>query len=423
MEKLINPTSINASLKINEIIDELENNSVADILQGDLKNKLVVQKRNGSNSEIVIDDVENAKNSFYAMADDAGDIIRTSYLKKIDGVIQGDMNISGNYKINGNIFNEALNILKRNTRYSTEDIAFDARLKSHLHLKCVKEGVTDSSDLDETLLNNLNVGNQFNDGEVVWEAAEFISSADFSFSVTATDREDQIRVSNGAKEEIITINNVDNSLKVNGYTVEENVPKNAKFTDTTYVSATSNRDGLMSKEDKAKLDTISSHANNAQLTSHLETGKKIATISIEGNPTDIFCDVNTDTKVTNTLNNSAKAYITGTTSATTNTAGQVFDSGVFLDATPGVLCATTFRGNIEGHVTNLKLRTVSPLTNLSSANNGWFKFTGTIDGVDGNWIIFKADTLYQATNIEDPRIVLNSNNLTAWYSPYAYWHA
>ena len=995
MEKLINPTSIEASLKINEIINELENNSIADVTQGDLKNKIIVQKRNGSNSEITIDNVENAKKASRAIADDAGDIIRTSYLKKINGVIQGDLNISGNYKVNGNIFNEALNILKRNKRYALGDIVFDSRLKSHLHLKCVKGGTTDTSDLDTTFLNNVSVGNQFSDGEVTWEAAKFITDSDLKFSVTATDRADQIRVNNNnGREEIITVNNVENALKVNNHTVEENVPRNAKFTDTTYTGATSNRDGLMSKEDKIKLDGIadganktvvdsalnsnsvnpvqnkvitnalagkspSSHTHNyagssspsgsantalalttnggsavqpvyfangkpvactykleksvpsnavftdttygvasqtangllsasdkkkldsissnathivvdtslnassvnpvqnkaitnainkcisknptvipreADLNTILETGyyscaandtaktikncpiqeafylevvknqessnssqlytqfkqvltsyntnpktfirtlvnhsgtvtfgawqefvfsqnaiksitannniltyttanAKTQTVTIDNVPnathaqssgklttprsisvgggaigtpvnfdgtqnitipidsireavlewggknhnnsygcidsaiisslganrlafgkadgiiveysrdggatwqdygldklqkvslfgngaittvnigksakgqatnkclvritidTDKFgiytilhkfalyistsgsqscyCTIDgsiestpdnykvfankipisgwsgyniinindistygntpstqygklrftfgcektsttydnlqiirimgfggvgwqtpspmakeghlynydnyqnaifpanvsaklfdglatkaqkdsreqvidstyikglsangrtitvtkgdgttstittqdTNDKVKNDLNQNTKAYITGTTSGSSNTGTQIFDSNVFLDAAPGVLCATTFRGNLEGHITNLKLRIVSPLTNLSSANNGWFKFTGTIDGVNGNWIIFKADTLYQATNIEDPRIVLNSNNLTTWYSPYAYWHA
>lgn len=206
MEKLINPTSIEASLKINEIINELENNSIADVTQGDLKNKIIVQKRNGSNSEITIDNVENAKKASRAIADDAGDIIRTSYLKKINGVIQGDLNISGNYKVNGNIFNEALNILKRNKRYALGDIVFDSRLKSYLHLKCVKGGTTDTSDLDTTFLNNVSVGNQFSDGEVTWEAAKFITDSDLKFSVTATDRADQIRVNNNnGREEIIIL--------------------------------------------------------------------------------------------------------------------------------------------------------------------------------------------------------------------------
>ena len=49
----------------------------------------------------------------------------------------------------------------------------------------------------------------------------------------------------------------------------------------------------------------------------------------------------TDTKVTNTLNTTTKAYITGTTSATTNTGTQIFDTGVYLDTVAGRLRVTT----------------------------------------------------------------------------------
>lgn len=64
---------------------------------------------------------------------------------------------------------------------------------------------------------------------------------------------------------------------------------------------------------------------------------------------DINTDTNTDTKVTNTLNTTAKAYVTGTTSATTNTGTQVFDTGVYLDTTAGQLTATTFKGALSGN--------------------------------------------------------------------------
>lgn len=53
--------------------------------------------------------------------------------------------------------------------------------------------------------------------------------------------------------------------------------------------------------------------------------------------------INTDTKVTNTLATTTKAYITGTTNATTNTGTQVFDTGVYLDTTAGTLVAKTFK--------------------------------------------------------------------------------
>lgn len=57
----------------------------------------------------------------------------------------------------------------------------------------------------------------------------------------------------------------------------------------------------------------------------------------------------TDTKVTNTLATTTKAYITGTTSSTTNTGTQVFDTGVYLDTTAGTLVATNFTGDLTGN--------------------------------------------------------------------------
>ena len=57
-----------------------------------------------------------------------------------------------------------------------------------------------------------------------------------------------------------TIKNVD-AATVNGHTVEANVPADAKFTDTTYENATITSDGLMSYQDKIKLDSVAFNAN------------------------------------------------------------------------------------------------------------------------------------------------------------------
>lgn len=59
-------------------------------------------------------------------------------------------------------------------------------------------------------------------------------------------------------------------------------------------------------------------------------------------------DNNTDTKVTNTLGTTTKFYVTGTTSATTNTGTQYFDTGVYVSATAGELVATKFTGALNG---------------------------------------------------------------------------
>ena len=48
----------------------------------------------------------------------------------------------------------------------------------------------------------------------------------------------------------------DNALKANGYTVNSNVPVNAKFTDTTYGAVTDSAAGLMTAAQKKKLDGL-----------------------------------------------------------------------------------------------------------------------------------------------------------------------
>lgn len=48
-------------------------------------------------------------------------------------------------------------------------------------------------------------------------------------------------------------------------------------------------------------------------------------------------DVPTSDKVQNILNNNAKAFITGTTSSSSNTGSQIFDNGVYLCNTAGRL--------------------------------------------------------------------------------------
>lgn len=58
-----------------------------------------------------------------------------------------------------------------------------------------------------------------------------------------------------------------------------------------------------------------------------------------------------DSKVKNTLNTSTKFYLTGTTSAETNTGEQIFDTGVYVDTAAGTLVATALKGALTGNVT------------------------------------------------------------------------
>ena len=66
-------------------------------------------------------------------------------------------------------------------------------------------------------------------------------------------------------------------------------------TDTTYTTASSEVAGLMSKEDKTKLDGITASADEVSFTPVLTSGTKIGTITINGADTDIYCQPDTDT--------------------------------------------------------------------------------------------------------------------------------
>lgn len=95
---------------------------------------------------------------------------------------------------------------------------------------------------------------------------------------------------------------------------------------------------------------------------------------------DINTDTNTDTKVTNTLATTTKAYITGTTSATTNTGTQVFDTGVYLDTTAGTLVANTFKGTLSGKATSAS--NADTATKATSADTSITATTATKLGTD-----------------------------------------
>ena len=176
------------------------------------------------------------------------------------------------------------------------------------------------------------------------------------------------------------------------YSLNATVPYDAKFTDTTYSEATQTEPGLMSQFDKSKLDHIAdgATANIGDITSVIAgngltggatsgdatlslatsgvtagtygpsadvTGSNGSTISVPQITVDSFGRVtsvanrtftasNTNTKVTNTLSTTTKFYITGTSSSSTNTGTQYFDTGVYVDSTAGVLRATKVYGAV-----------------------------------------------------------------------------
>ena len=125
--------------------------------------------------------------------------------------------------------------------------------------------------------------------------------------------------------------------------------------DHTHTDATITNSGFMSSSDKIKLDGIQENANNyvhpdTAGYKHIPAGGAIGQALVYSEDgTAVWGTVsNTDQYVKNNLNTTAKAYITGTTSAVTEIGEQVFDTGVYLTENVGELQAKTFVGNLTG---------------------------------------------------------------------------
>ena len=80
---------------------------------------------------------------------------------------------------------------------------------------------------------------------------------------------------------------------------------------------------------------VSDPSKVASMTFNTST-RKLTYVKGDGTSTDVSIPTgDTDVKVTNTLSTTTKAYITGTSNASTNTGTQYFDSGVYLENTAG----------------------------------------------------------------------------------------
>ena len=111
----------------------------------------------------------------------------------------------------------------------------------------------------------------------------------------------------------------------------------------------------------------------------------------------------TDGKVTNTLGTTTKAYITGTTSATTSTSGQIFDTGIYIENTAGNLHAD---GTINGAIPYGSCSTAAETAAKTVTVNGTFSL------VTGARVVVK----FTVTNtVDNPTLNVNSTGAKAIY--------
>ena len=108
----------------------------------------------------------------------------------------------------------------------------------------------------------------------------------------------------------------------------------------------------------------------------------------------------TDNKVANTANNSTKAYVTGTTSSSTNIGGQIFDTGIYIDTAAGTLVATVFKGSLSGNAsTATTLQTARTIgisggaTGTATSFNGSANITIPITKLNTDYLANGSNTL------------------------------
>ena len=163
------------------------------------------------------------------------------------------------------------------------------------------------------------------------------------------------------------------------------------------------------------------NSNSSIITASSKAVKSVYDIA-QGSVKELSIATNATTGVTITFtknNNNSDNIVIGTITTTT----------ADTETIPKTISAKVLDTKINNEITEriaekFTVVNVSTLANLKTQKeNGWYKITDTLAGVKATWIVTKMDTLYTATHSTDPRYVLNSVNLTDWYSPYAYWHA
>ena len=193
------------------------------------------------------------------------------------------------------------------------------------------------------------------------------------------------------KEEIIAAIRavvVVDSDTVNGHTVEADVPEDAVFTDTTYEPATQSSTGLMSAQDKTRLDTLQTNAlrKTAQTLSAAE--KTQARTNIGAADADTLSTVNT--KVINTTGFATCSTAAGTAAKTATVAGFALVTGASVKikfANTNTATSPSLNVNGTGAKAIKMYGTTAAGTNPSTSWNAGEVVELVYDGT--NWLMCK----------------------------------
>ena len=236
---------------------------------------------------------------------------------------------------------------------------------------------------------------------------------------------------NGAPETLDTLKEVADAIAANADVVsalDSAIGKKANASDLTSHTGNSTIHITSSERTKwnaaevnqnafsnVKVNSTTIAADSKTDTLNLVAGRNVTITPDADTDTITISSTNTDTKVTNTLNTTAKAYVTGTTSNSTNTGTQVFDTGVYLDTTAGMLTATTFKGALSGNASTATTATkANQLTTARSIGLGT-AVTATAQSFNGTGNITIPITALNADYLVNgsSQLIFNCGNATA----------
>ena len=308
----------------------INNSGVRAVTAGASANKININTNDNINT-ITIDNVANAVSASKATSDSAGQQINTTYIKelsvsgKVITYTKGDGTTGTITTQDTDTWRGIQNVLTSDSTTDSLSAAQGKVLKGLVDSKSDKAttlagyGITDSYTKTE-VDNKVNVRSSSTlpddapDGTIIINPDEGTNvinmDVDTALSATSTNPVQNRVIKEALDGKLGKNETAVNASKVNNLTVETAVPKNAKFTDTTYNVATTTTSGLMSADDKYKLDNISTSANSyvhpATHPASMITG--LATVATSGSYTDLSNKPTIPTRVSELENDAT--YIT-----------------------------------------------------------------------------------------------------------------
>lgn len=197
--------------------------------------------------------------------------------------------------------------------------------------------------LTGVILNNIRVENRYRNSDKVTYYTNEYASAPYAYATVAGEG----TVANNSSQFVIgKFNDYDDDSSTFPFVIGNGTSDTSR----SNLFAIDSNGNIIIKGTSYNLAKISSGSSSATTVSYspiLTSGTEIGKLTVGGTTYSLYSPAS-DTKVTNTLNTTKKAYITGTTSSTTNTGGQIFDTGVYLGESAGTLYANTFYGDLQG---------------------------------------------------------------------------